>query len=226
MEEYALHRIHQRQDLTACQPVQLTLDYVDIVLPPEEMPGKIISFKKSSNKILKEILTPEDKTLQALRKIFILIRNRTGHDFSQYKKSTINRRIGRRMNIHQIEEMPQYLRYLQKNPHEIDLLFKEFLINVTNFFRDPEAFESLKQGALKDIIKEKSDLDILRVWVPGCSSGEEVYSIAIIIKELLEETNKHLEVQIFGTDLDANSIKTARSGTYSSHFCRYKSRTS
>ena len=189
--------------------------YVDIVLAPEEMGEKLLSYKKSSSKIIKKILTPEDETVQALMKIFILIRNRTGHDFSQYKKSTIYRRVGRRMNIHQIEEMPQYLRYLQKNPHEMDLLFKEFLINVTHFFRDPEAFESLKQGALKGIIEEKSDFDTIRVWVPGCSSGEEVYSIAIIIQELLEETNKHLEVQIFGTDLDANSIKTARSGTYS-----------
>ncbi len=188
---------------------------VDIVLAPEEMPEKLISYLKSSTKILKKILTPEDETVQALRKIFILIRNRTGHDFSQYKKSTVYRRIGRRMNIHQIEEMPQYVRYLQENPHEIDLLFNEFLINVTNFFRDLEAFESLKQGALKELILEKSDDDILRVWVPGCSTGEEVYSIAIIIKELLEETNKKLEVQIFGTDLDSNSVKIARSGTYS-----------
>ena len=189
--------------------------YVDIVLAPEEMGEKLLSFKKSSSKIIKKILTPEDETVQALMKIFILIRNKTGNDFSQYKKSTVYRRVGRRMNIHQIEEMPQYLRYLQKNPHEVDLLFKEFLINVTHFFRDPEAFESLKQGALKGIIEEKSDFDTIRVWVPGCSTGEEVYSIAIIIQELLEETNKHLEVQIFGTDLDANSIKTARSGTYS-----------
>ena len=113
---------------------------------------------------------------------------------------------------------PNIFRYLKKTPNEIDLLFKEFLINVTNFFRDPEAFESLKQGALKDIIEEKSDFDILRVWIPGCSSGEEVYSIAIIIRELLEETNKNLEVQIFGTDLDSDSIKTARSGTYSQYF--------
>jgi two-component system CheB/CheR fusion protein len=189
---------------------------VDIVLAPEEMSEKLIFYTKSSSKIFKKILTPKDETVQALMKIFILIRNRTGHDFSQYKKSTVYRRIGRRMNIHQIEEMPQYLRYLQENTHEIDLLFKEFLINVTNFFRDPEAFESLKQGALKEIIKEKTDSDVLRVWVPGCSSGEEVYSIAIIIKELLEETNKKVKVQIFGTDLDENSVKTARSGIYSS----------
>ena len=187
---------------------------VDIILAPEEMPSKLLSYKKSSSKILKKILTPEDKTIQTLRKIFILIRNRTGHDFSQYKKSTVFRRVGRRMNIHQIEEISQYLRYLQENPEEIDLLFKEFLINVTNFFRDPEAFESLKEEALKDLIDEKLDFDTIRVWVPGCSSGEEVYSIAIIIKELLEGTDKKLEVQIFGTDLDSYSIKTARSGTY------------
>ncbi len=187
---------------------------VDIILAPEEMPDKLSLYKKSSNKILKKILTPEDKNIQALRKIFILIRNRTGHDFSQYKKSTVFRRVGRRMNLHQIEEISQYLRYLQKNPDEVDLLFKEFLINVTNFFRDPEAFESLKKGALNDLITEKSDFETIRVWVPGCSTGEEVYSIAIIIKEILEVTGKKLEVQIFGTDLDASSIKVARSGTY------------
>ena len=119
------------------------------------------------------------------------------------------------MNIHQIEEITQYLRYLQETPNEIDLLFKEFLINVTNFFRDPEAFESLKNNAMKRLIEEKSDLEVLRIWIPGCSSGEEVYSIAIIIKELLDETNKQLEVEIFGTDLDENAIKTARSGSYS-----------
>ena len=189
---------------------------VDIILAPGEMPEKLSSYKKSSSKILKKILTPEDRNIQTLRKIFILIRNRTGHDFSQYKKSTVFRRVGRRMNLHQIEEISQYLRYLQENPDEVDLLFKEFLINVTNFFRDPEAFESLKKGALNDLITEKSEFDTIRVWVPGCSTGEEVYSIAIIIKELLEETGKKLEVQIFGTDLDALSIKIARSGNYSS----------
>ena len=188
---------------------------VDMVLAPEEIPDKLISYKRSSSKILKKILNPEDETIQALRKIFLLIRNKTGQDFSLYKKSTINRRIARRMNIHQIEEMPQYMRYLQENPEEINQLFQEFLIGVTNFFRDPEAFESLKQSALKDMIKEKNNTDLFRIWVPGCSSGEEVYSIAIIIRELLEETGKNLEVQIFGTDLDPNSIKTARSGTYS-----------
>lgn len=189
--------------------------HVDIILAPEQIPTKLLSYKNTSGKIIKKILSTEDEAEQALMKIFILIRNRTGHDFSQYKKSTIYRRVGRRMNIHQIEEMSQYLRYLQKNPNEIDLLFREFLINVTSFFRDPEAFESFKKVVSKYIVNKKSELDTLRIWAPGCSSGEEVYSIAIVIQEILEETNKHLEVQIFGTDLDLNSIKIARSGTYS-----------
>ena len=187
---------------------------VDMILSPEEMPQKLLSYKKSSNIIFQKMLTPEDKTIQTLRKIFILIRNRTGQDFSQYKKNTINRRIGRRMNIHQIEDISQYFRYLQENPNEIDKLYQEFLINVTNFFRDPEAYESLKQNALKKLILEKSDGDIIRIWIPGCSSGEEVYSIAIIIKEIFEETHLNFEVQIFGTDLDLDSIQTARSGNY------------
>ena len=118
------------------------------------------------------------------------------------------------MNIHQIEDISQYFRYLQENPNEIDQLYKEFLINVTNFFRDPEAYESLKQYALKKLIEEKNDGDIIRIWVPGCSSGEEVYSIAIIIKEIFEETQLNFEVQLFGTDLDLDSIQTARAGKY------------
>ena len=189
---------------------------VDMILSPEEMPNKLLSYKKSSHNILKKILTPEDKTIQSLRKIFILIRNRTGQDFSQYKKSTINRRIGRRMNIHQIEDISQYFRYLQENPNEIDQLYNEFLINVTNFFRDPEAYESLKQNALIKLIQEKNDGDTIRIWIPGCSSGEEVYSTAIIIKEIFEETGLNFNVQIFGTDLDLDAIQTARAGQYTS----------
>jgi two-component system CheB/CheR fusion protein len=143
----------------------------------------------------------------------MLIRNRTGHDFSYYKENTIYRRISRRINVHQIDNIPLYLRYLQENPHEIDILFKELLINVTNFFRDSKAFDALKDD-LREMILKKSDGDNIRVWVPGCSSGEEVYSIAIIIHELLEETGKNLYVQIFGTDIDTDAINLARTGTY------------
>ncbi len=188
---------------------------VDFILPPEEMPEKLITYVNASQKTIKTIVTPKEESEQALQKVFMLIRKRTGHDFSYYKKNTIYRRIGRRMNINQIENIPLYLRYLQKNPQEIDILFKELLINVTHFFRDPEAFESLKKS-LRKLISQKSDIDNIRVWVPGCSSGEEVYSIAIIISELMEESRKNFYVQIFGTDIDVDAIKTARSGRYPS----------
>jgi two-component system CheB/CheR fusion protein len=186
---------------------------VDYILPPEEMPEKLISYVKSSYRTIKKNLTPKEENERALQKIFMLIRNRTGHDFSYYKENTIYRRIGRRINVHQIENIPLYLHYLQENPHEIDILFKELLINVTNFFRDEDAFESLK-NKLRSLINEKSDVDNLRVWVPGCSSGEEAYSLSIIIHELLEESDKNIVVQIFGTDIDVDAINMARSGTY------------
>jgi two-component system, chemotaxis family, CheB/CheR fusion protein len=186
---------------------------VDFVLPPEEMPEKMISYVESAHKTIKKILTPKEETEKALKKIFMMVRSRTGRDFSYYKENTVYRRIGRRMNVHQIENMPLYLRYLQENPHEIDILFKELLINVTNFFRDDKAFDSLK-NILRELITEKLDGEDFRVWIPGCSSGEEVYSIAIIINELLEESGKNLEVQIFGTDIDLDAITAARSGTY------------
>lgn len=188
---------------------------VDFVLPPEKMPEKLIKYVDTSQKTIKKILTPKEESEQALQKVFMLIRKQTGHDFSYYKKNTIYRRIGRRMNVHQIENIPEYIRYLQENPLEIDFLFKELLINVTQFFRDNEAFRSFKKS-LKELIDQKSDIDYLRVWVPGCSSGEEVYSVAIIISELMEESGKNLYVQIFGTDIDNDAIKIARSGSYPS----------
>lgn len=186
---------------------------VDFILPPEEMPEKLMNYVESSHKTIKKIINPKEETERALQKIFMLIRNRTSHDFSYYKENTVYRRISRRMNIHQIENIQTYLRYLQENPHEIDILFKELLINVTSFFRDEKSFDSFK-NSLKELIKQKLDVDNLRVWVPGCSSGEEVYSIAIIIHELLEESGKNIDVQIFGTDIDIDALTTARSGTY------------
>jgi two-component system, chemotaxis family, CheB/CheR fusion protein len=186
---------------------------VDFILAPEEMPEKLISYINSSNVPIKKIVSPKEDNENALQKIFILIRNRYGQDFSKYKENTIYRRISRRMNVNQIESIPLYLRYLQENPTEIDILFKELLINVTNFFRDEDAFGALKD-TLRTLISKKSDIDNIRIWIPGCSSGEETYSIAIIINELLMETDKNIDVQIFGTDIDMEAINTARSAKY------------
>ncbi len=174
---------------------------------------KIVTSSKYLDSDIKTSI--DEKDLQTLQKIFILIKNRTGQDFSLYKKNTIKRRIMRRMNIYKFEETSQYFSYLKENQAEVDQLYKELLINVTQFFRDPEAYSSLKAAILKNILREKSDRDIIRIWIPGCSSGEEVYSVAIIFKELFEEMNQSFKVQIFGTDLEENAIKTARTGKYS-----------
>jgi two-component system CheB/CheR fusion protein len=187
---------------------------VDFVLPPEEMPKTIVSYIQSSCKIMNKIGNGEVKVEQDLQKIFILIRNRTGHDFSSYKESTMNRRIGKRANIHQIDNIADYALYLQQHPEEIDHLFQELLINVTSFFRDPEAFNSLKFKILPELLMGKDELEAIRLWVPGCSSGEEVYSIAMILREIMESMGKYFEVQIFGTDLDDVAINTARKGVY------------
>ncbi|MDZ7767315.1 MAG: CheR family methyltransferase [Melioribacteraceae bacterium] len=156
----------------------------------------------------------EGKIPNSLQKIFILLRTYTGHDFSQYKQNTINRRIERRMNVAQLEDIPNYIRLLQESPDEAQNLFKELLIGVTNFFRDAEAFEKLKI-MLKDLVESKPDNGQIRIWVPGCSTGEEAYSIAMILDECLQETSKHLNVQIFATDIDTISIEKARIGTFS-----------
>lgn len=151
---------------------------------------------------------------EAMQKIFVLLRQRTGHDFSLYKSGTIRRRIERRMNLHQIKGSAQYLRYLKDNPHEIDILFKELLIGVTNFFRDPEAFDSLGKLAMSELLKSRPDTHTFRFWVPGCASGEEVFSMAILMQEVMAVAKTHREVQIFGTDLDYAAIDAARSSQY------------
>ncbi|MGB8321127.1 MAG: CheR family methyltransferase, partial [Ignavibacteriaceae bacterium] len=156
----------------------------------------------------------DDKIPDSFQKIFILLRTYTGHDFSLYKQNTIYRRVERRMNISQLDNVPNYIRLLQENPEEIKNLFKELLIGVTNFFRDPESFENLKK-VLLDLVKSKPDNGQIRIWVPGCSTGEEAYSVAIILRECMDEAKKYFNVQIFATDIDSDAIEKARIGSFS-----------
>ena len=188
---------------------------VDFVLPAEKMGQQLIQYSKGP--FFKNIYIDQPEALVAeepIQKIFILLRNRTGHDLSAYKPTTIKRRIARRMNIHQIKNPDNYVQFLQENPIELDKLFKELLINVTNFFRDAAAFEALSELALPKLLEGKPDNHELRVWVPGCSSGEEAYSIAILLKEYMEKTGKAYPFQIFATDLDQSAINRARDGIY------------
>ncbi|MGA2225097.1 MAG: CheR family methyltransferase, partial [Syntrophobacteraceae bacterium] len=155
-------------------------------------------------------------TTGMLQKIFVLLRAQTGHDFSFYKKSTIYRRVERRMTVHQIADISLYVRYLQENPNEIDLLFRELLIGVTSFFRDPESFEALKKEAEAYILEGRKQGSMLRIWVPGCSTGEEAYSIAILLMECLEGLGqkRRFKIQIFATDIHKEGIEKARQGVY------------
>ncbi len=188
---------------------------VDYVMPVDKMPEQLIKYSKHA--IIEprmKIRTDEEKFQSALQKIFILLRSHTNHDFSHYKKNTITRRIERRMHVHQIDDIQDYVKYLQRTEREVYVLFKDLLIGVTSFFRDPEAFDSLKEKFLLNMLKDKSGDDNIRIWVTGCSSGEEAYSIAILLQECMEKFNRHFDVQIFGTDIDEDAINTARSGLY------------
>ncbi len=189
---------------------------VDYIMPTEKMPEQLLRYVRHV-----PLLEPKRKPLDqakvsgSMQEILIRLRDQTGHDFSFYKKNTIHRRIERRMNIHQIDTIANYASYLQRNPHELKVLFQELLIGVTSFFRDPEAFETLKGWILARLVKERRADDIIRVWVPGCSTGEEAYSLAIIFRECLDEAKKTMHVQVFGTDIDLKAIEAARAGIYS-----------
>jgi len=187
---------------------------VDYVLLPAEMPAQLIAYAAHAyGQKPRPTLPPQPKE-DRLNKIFILLRAETGHDFSQYKQNTITRRIERRMAVQQIEHVDEYIRYLQQNGTEVGALFHDLLIGVTQFFRDPEAFAALKTQAIPKLLAAKSSGDLVRVWVPGCSTGEEAYSIAILIREQMEALKQHFRVQIFATDIDSRAITTARAGVY------------
>jgi len=187
----------------------------DFVLPVEQMPKRLMDYIEQyyGKRPLQSQATPED--LPSLSQILSLIRARTKRDFSGYKLSTISRRIKRRMGLNQIENINDYLKFLREHPAEVDALIKDFLINVTSFFRDPEAFDILKEE-LKEILQEKEEGSEIRAWVAGCSTGEEAYTIAMVIEEAMDELKKYLRIQVFGTDLDGDAIATARAGSYPS----------
>ncbi len=188
---------------------------VDLVLTPEQMPAQLLVYTKqfSSGKRIRAPLVGKADSIP-LQKILSLLRQHTGHDFSLYKSSTILRRIERRMHLHDIRVHQVYGRYLEEHPEEIQKLFKEFLILVTNFFRDAEAFRVLKDKCVPQFLDRRPEHQPLRVWVPGCGTGEEAYSLAMVLQESLDEHRRADKINIFATDLDAESIAMARAGLY------------
>ncbi|MCW3104773.1 MAG: Chemotaxis protein CheR [Bacteroidetes bacterium] len=194
----------------------ISTGFTDYILPPEDMPEKLIGY--FYHPVIKTSDTGEVTDLKsenALLKVFMLLRTQTGHDFSLYKKSTIIRRIDRRIAVQQLKNISEYVNYLREHPHEIDVLFKELLIGVTKFFRDSEAFNALEKE-LMEIIKNKKKEEPIRAWVAGCSTGEEAYSIAILLLECIEKVKPghSFKIQVFATDLDSAAIEKARTGIY------------
>ncbi|MBK1719452.1 chemotaxis protein CheB [Thiocystis violacea] len=186
----------------------------DFMLPPVDMPARLMAYASHAFVKVPQVFASSPKTEDALAKICLLLRDKTSHDFSQYKQSTLVRRIERRMALHQLEHRDEYARYLQQDPEEIESLFHDLLIGVTSFFRDPEAFAVLEQEVIPRLFAGKPAGAAVRVWVCGCSTGEEAYSIAMLLQEHLEQLKQTFKVQVFATDVDARAIERARAGVY------------
>jgi two-component system, chemotaxis family, CheB/CheR fusion protein len=189
---------------------------VDVVAPAQELPARLLAVLGGAPRERPAEAAAEPEARNALDKIVLLLRARHGCDFSQYKKTTIERRVARRMAAQQITRPATYLRYLQENPQEQDLLFSELLIGVTSFFRDPPAWDALRDEAIPALLADRPGGGQLRAWVAGCSTGEEAYSLAIAFREAVEIVRPGVSysLQIFATDLDPHAIARARQGVY------------
>ncbi len=184
---------------------------VDYILTSEEMPTQLIAYgAQAFGKKPYTIPKAED----AMKKIFNILRTQTGHDFSHYKQNTIIRRIERRMAVHNLKSVDEYVRYLQQKPAEVDALFHDLLIGVTSFFRNPAAFDVLQKIVIPLLFSGKPPDSVIRIWVPGCYTGEEAYSIGILLQEQAEMLKQIFKIQIFATDIDSRAIAQARIGTY------------
>ncbi len=192
----------------------------DMVAPAAQLPAKILAYfahpMMAANRADEEAGLQADTLQTALEKVLILVRTQTGHDFSLYKKGTVYRRIQRRMAIHQIATADAYVRYVQENAIEADLLYKELLIGVTCFFRDPEVWQQLQREVLPPLIRSRPEGSALRAWVAACSTGEEAFTLAMVFAEAAAalEVPRGVTLQIFATDLEKDAVAKARKGVY------------
>lgn len=186
---------------------------VDFILPVDQIARELIRIQEKPSRV-KTTKDPFEGKENLLRDIFRLLKGYSKVDFVDYKSATIRRRIIRRMNINQVGELGDYVKLLHRNAQEIEALYRDVLINVTSFFRNPEVFESLREHVYPRLLQDRPVSDAVRVWVPGCSTGEETYSHAIALTELLSELRLEVPIQVFGTDLSENAIQRARAGIY------------
>jgi two-component system CheB/CheR fusion protein len=188
---------------------------VDYQLTPAEMPAQLMAYATHAfGKVRSSRSLVKPNAEGSLKKIFVLLRAQTGHDFSHYKPSTIYRRVERRMAVYQVDTIDSYVKYLQQTPPEVEALFRDLLIGVTNFFRDPEAFAVLETEVVPKLFAGKSAGSNVRVWSTGCSTGEEAYSLAILLVEQMETLKQSYTLQVFATDIDSRAITSARVGLF------------
>jgi len=190
---------------------------VDFILPPKEIARELVRI--AANRFVvpperEEAEQAQHEAHPAIHTIFQLLRKSSGVDFTYYRHTTIRRRIQRRMVVHKIETLDDYVKYLQANPAEVKALYQDMLINVTSFFRNPTVFDSLKSLVYPSILKNRPRDTTIRVWAPGCASGEETYSLAITLLEFLGDKASEIPIQVFGTDVNEASIIKARTGMY------------
>lgn len=188
---------------------------VDFILSADKLPGEVIKYIKAPYiSTVRHVKAGQNHHTQYLENIFALIQKSTGHDLSHYKQTTISRRIERRMAVHQISKVSTYIKHLENNPAEVNFLFKDLLIGVTSFFRDDEVFKVLKEQVLPQLLKNRPPDSIIRIWIVGCSTGEEAYSLAILMLEVMEMTGHFYNIQVFASDIDADAVEKARLGIF------------
>ncbi|MDJ0520841.1 MAG: chemotaxis protein CheB [Planctomycetota bacterium] len=185
----------------------------DFILPAEELAGKLVQYARSPHATKAEHAALSQGATD-LDRIFAMLREETKVDFTHYKPSTVTRRIERRMTVNQTHDLRSYVRLLAQNPRELNTLYRELLIGVTSFFRDPEAFKILDEVVLPQLFEDLQDKRACRLWVAGCSTGEEAYSLAILCHEQMEKLGRQLDLKIFATDIDQHAIVTAGNGVY------------
>src|SRR5262249_47074977 len=190
---------------------------VDFVLSPEDIAKELVRISRHpyvTSHADAATVTPFDQG-DDIDKLFKMLRAQTGSDFSAYKRPAIERRVHRRMALEGIAKLSDYIKFLRENPAAVKTLYEDLLINVTGFFRDPKIFEALKDEIFPELLKDRPSETPIRIWVAGCSTGEEVYSIAMLLVDFLVDRRADHPVQIFGTDISETAVRKARSGLYS-----------
>jgi two-component system, chemotaxis family, CheB/CheR fusion protein len=195
----------------------IATDLVDLIFPASQIPEKLIALKRTAERLQRDGEKDSDEKIpsqDSVREITSMLRARTGHDFSSYKQPTVLRRIARRVQVHELEAINEYVDFLRGHPEEVEALLADLLITVTDFFRDKEVFEALQQNVVPKLFKGKTSADQVRVWVVGCATGEEAYSMAMLLREHADQLVDPPALQVFATDINEQAIATARAGRY------------